>query len=274
MVAQGSFGRMVLALPHSSLDYPGVEAAAELAECLGVQCLGTFIVEPAIASLGARQGAQELRSVASGWQYIGTEDLSRDIEQAAASARRNFAAAVGQRSMERAFHLVNGGPGQILASLVRRDDILVMIEPRHPVDRITHQFRDVMNAAFDVPSSVMLMPSRISRRRGPIVAIATTKDDAAIRVAADIAGLTKESLLIINAAGVPITRQAIPPAQRQARIIASRAKSLPIEARVLADLENAGERLIVARRVLLDEAGTRVIADRLGVPVLLAGGDH
>lgn len=269
----GSFGRMVLALPHSALDYPAVETAAELAECLGVQCVGTFIVEPAIASLSAWHGAQEFRSIAGGWQLVEGENLARDLEQVAESARRNFAAAIRQRGAEGIFHLVHGGTGQSLASLVRRDDIVTMIEPRHPADRITHQFQDAVRAAFDASSSVMLVPSRILRRHGPVVAVATTPNDGAIHVAAELARLMREPLLIINATGVTISRDAVPFDQQQVRVIASSGTNSSIETRVLADLEKARERLIVARRAHLDEAGTRVVADRRGVPVLLASGD-
>jgi hypothetical protein len=262
---------MVLALPHSSLDYPAVAVAAELAECLGVQCVGTFIVEPAIASLDGRPGLQEFRSIARGWQPVESGDLSRDIEQVTASARRAFSAAFGRKTTEGIFHVERGGTGQLLASLAGRDDILVMIEPRHPIERITHQFRNILHAAFETSSAVMLMPSRILRERGPIVAIAAAEDDPAIRLASEVAGLTKESLLIINATDGPIARQAIPFGQRQGRIIASPTNGLPIDARVLADLGNAGERLIVARRKVLAESGTRAVVERRGVPVLLAG---
>ena len=264
---------MVLALPHSYLDYPAVEAAAELAECLGVQCVGTFIVEPAIATLGERCGAQELRSIAAGWQPIAGENLARDIAQATESARRNFARAVRRRGADGAFRLLHGGSGQILSSLVERSDIVAMIEPLHPADRITHQFRDMFHAAFDAPSSVMLVPSRILRKQGPVVAVATSSNDPAVRTAAGIAGLMKETVLVINATDAPIAREVLPPGQRPARIIALTEKGRPLETRLLEELSNARERLIVARRGLLDGVGTRVVADRRGVPVLLTGSD-
>lgn len=270
----GLFGRMVLALPHSPLDFPAVETAAELAECLGVQCVGTFIVEPAIASLGARYGAQELRSISEGWQPVESESLARDIAQAVESARRNFAALVERKATEGSFHLLHGGADQGLSSLVGRDDIIAMVEPRHPVDRITHQFRNVMSAAFDVSSSIMLVPSRVLRKQGPVVAVAASPNDPAIRVAADIAALMKEPLLIINVTGAPIVREGLPADPRRSRIIDSAAKGLPLESRVTDDLRNAGERLIVARRALLDGTATRTVADRRGVPVLLMRGEN
>jgi hypothetical protein len=270
---QGMFGRMVLALPHSSLDYPAVEVVAELAECLGVQCVGTFIVEPAVASLGSRYGAQELRSIVEGWRPVEGESLAREIALAAESARQKFAAVVRKNATEGTFHLLQGGANQAFSSLVRRDDIVAMIEPRHPADRITHQFRNVIRTAFDVSSFVMLVPSRILRKQGTIAAVAASPNDPAIRVAADIAAQMKEALLIINTSGKPISRAVLPTDERRARIIDSTAKGRPLEASVPDDLTNAGERLIVARRTLLDVAGTRAVADRRGVPVLLTGGD-
>lgn len=266
------FGRMVLALPHSALDYPAVEAAAEMAESLGMQCLGAFIIEPAISSLSERSGAQEFRSIATGWQPVEGESLARELEEMTENARRRFAALVRDRTTEAIFQLAHGGSGQILASLAGSNDIVVMIEPRHPADRITHQFRNFVQAAFDTSSSVMLVPSRIIRKRGPVVAIATAPDDQAIKAAAGIAGVMRESLRIINATGAPLAREAIPFDQQRTAIITSRSENMPIERRVLADLGNAGERLIVGRRGDLDEAGSRVLAGERGVPILVVGG--
>lgn len=265
---QRPFGRMILALPHSPLDYPAVEAATELAECLGMQCLGAFVVEPAISSLSARSGAQEFRSTATGWQPVAQERLVQDLEEVVEAARRRFAAAARRGGADAIFQLLHGGAGQTLMSLVHRDDIIVMIEPRHPADRITHQFRNVTRAAFDASSSVMLVPSRILRRQGPVVAIATVPNDRTVDVAADVASRMREPLFIVNATGAPIDRATVP-VERRTRVIASPSRGLPIERRVLADLGNAGERLIVVRRTDLDEAGLRVVADRRGVPILM-----
>jgi hypothetical protein len=269
---QRLFGRMVLALPHSPLDYPAVEAATELAEGLGVQCLGAFVLEPAISSLSARSGAQEFRSTVTGWEPVAHERLVQDIEDVVETARRSFVAAARRGgAADAVFQLLHGGAGEILAALIRRDDIVVMIEPRHPADRITHQFRNVAAAALAASSSVMLVPSRVLRKQGPVVAVATRPDDRAIDVAANVAGCMGEPLLIVNATGAPIARRAVP-GERQPRIIASPSQSLPIERRVLADLENTGERLIVVRRTGLEQSGLRVVADRRGVPVLMLDG--
>jgi hypothetical protein len=268
---QHLFGRMVLALPHSPLDYAAVEAATELAEGLGVQCLGAFVLEPAISSLSARSGAQELRSPVTGWQPVAHERLVQDIEESVETARRSFAAAARRGGADAVFQLLHGGASETLASLVRRDDIVVMIEPRHPADRITHQFRNVAEAALAASSSVMLVPSRVLRKQGPVVAVATEPNDRVIDVAANVASCMREPLFIVNATGAPIARGTVP-GERQPRIIASRSRGLPIERRVLADLGDAGERLIVVRRTGLDQSGLRVVADRRGVPVLMLDG--
>jgi hypothetical protein len=266
---------MVLALPHSALDYSGVEVATELAECLGVQCLGTFIVEPAIASLGVRPGAQEFKSIAAGWQPIELENLARDIQDAAAAARRRFAAAAGGRSTEAVFHLIHGVTGEIVTSLARHDDIVAMIEPRHPADRITRQFRDFMEAAFQASSSVMLLPSRVVRQQGPVVAVATKPDDAAIELATQVAGAMHEPLVIVNATGGPIAADAMRGATRtQPRIISTPIRGLSIEDQVLSGLADVRERLIVARRAIFDGARLRTMAEKRRVPVLTTGGSE
>lgn len=272
---QRPFGRMVLALPHSVMDYSGVEVATGLAERLGVQCLATFIVEPAISSLGVRPGAQEFKSVAAGWQPIEHENLTRDIQDAVAIARRRFAAATGGRSTETVFHLVHGVTGEIVASLARDDDIVVMIEPRHPADRITRQFRDFMAAAFQASSSIMLLPSHVLRQQGPVVAVATVPDDAAIELANRVADAIRESLVIINATGERITADAVPGGKRtQPRIISMPVRGLSVEDQVFAGLADVRERLIVARRAIFDGARLRTVAEKRRVPVLVTGGSE
>jgi hypothetical protein len=269
-VPRRSFGRMVLGLPHNAQDYPAVEVAARVAESLNLQCLGAFIVEPAIITLGELPDARELKSVAAGWQPVEGNSLARDLEEAVDAARRQFAAVAVRLNTDMAFHLALGATAEVVASLAGADDIVAMIEPRHPADRITRQFLSFMEAAFQTSSAVMLFPRRVLRKDGPIVAIAAGSDDAAIDVAADMAMAMHESLIVINTTEEPI---ATLPSAFEGRI-KSRVISMPllgpsIGEQVLAALAGVRERMIVVCRTTLDCAQSRVMADRRGIPVLV-----
>ena len=271
--ASPPFGRMVLGLPHNALDYPAVEAAAELAASLGLPCLGAFIVEPSVFGIGEFAGAQELRSLAVGWQPIERAGLMRDIDDAVDAARRTLATVAGQLKVDTTFHLAHGATNEIVASLARRDDILVMIEPRHPADRITRQFLSLVDAAFDVSSSVMLLPSRVARKHGPIAVLASGPgDDATIETAATIARATRESLILINATGERIPVSALADEKQvSVRVVSVSGRRAPPAELIASGLAGIQERLIIARRTKLDGAQSRSVADKRGVPVLLAG---
>lgn len=273
VAAPRSFGRMVLGLPQNAQDYPGIETAAELAERLGVQFCGAFIVEPAVLGLGGIPGTQQLTSVAAGWQPIEGDSLARDIQDAADAARRKFSAVTGRLSVDTTFHLAHGVTAEIVASLASENDIVVMIEPRHPADRITRQFLSLIEAAFQAASSVMLLPSRVLRKEGPIVVVAAGPGDKAIDLGADIARAMHEQLIIVNASAEPISNPALAPGGSvRFRIIAAPSRMPSIEQQILIGLVGVRERMIVACRTTLDSAQSRAVAYKRGVPVLVTGG--
>ena len=75
----------------------------------------------------------------------------------------------------------------MIAAFSEAGDIFVVTEPANPADPMTHQAAVLIEAAFRSDAAVLLLPHRLARRRGPIVAIATEADDPAVRAAAGIA---------------------------------------------------------------------------------------
>lgn len=267
-----SFGRMVLGLPQNAQDYPAIDTAAELAERLGVQFLGAFIVEPAMLGLGGIPGAQQLKSLTAGWQPIEADSLARDMQEAADAARRKFLAVTGRLSIEAAFQLAHGVAAEIVASLASANDIVVMIEPRHPADRITRQFLSLVEAAFQATSSVMLLPSRVLRKEGPIVVVAAGGGDKAVELGIDIARAMHEQLVVINASTEPISNPALAPGGPvRCRVISVPSRAPSIEQQIQIGLAGVRERMIIACRSTLDSAQSRAVAYERGVPVLVTG---
>ena len=267
-----TFGRMVLGLPHNAQDYPAIETAAELAETLGAQFFGAFIVEPAIADLGGIPGAQQLKSLSAGWQPIERDSLARDMQEAADAVRRKFSAVTGRLHIDTVFHLARGMTADIVASLASANDVVVMIEPGHPADRITRQFLSLMEAAFQASSSLLLVPSRVQRKIGPIVVVAAGPRDEAVDLAADMAGALRESLVVINPTGEQISSPALAPGSSiKCRIISPPLRARSIEEQIMIELAGVRERLIVARRTMIDCPQLRTLAEKRGVPVLVTG---
>jgi hypothetical protein len=218
------FKRLLLGLPHSALDHASVAFAAELAELMGLGVLGLFMEDEGLAHLAALPQARELRSLGGGWHPIDAAELAAIRGQAAVEARRRFEEAAKTRRVAATFNRAEGPIAEIIGSQSTAGDIIVVIEPRNPAERVTHQFMQLMDAAFNAPSAVLLVPSRITRRSGPIVAVAESAEDASVQAALKLAALTKERLIVLappklddrelarlaEQSGVAVDRQALP----------------------------------------------------------------
>jgi len=243
------FGRIILGLPHNTRDYGPVEVAAELARRLRVQCVGAFIVEPALLELGAIPGALELRSLATGWQPIESGGLARDVLLATDTARRKLADVSGRLNIDMAFHLAHGMTAEVIASLAGADDIVALIEPRNPADRITRQFLSFAEAAFCASSAVLLLPKQVARRDGPIVVVANIGAAVTIGAAGQLSEAMHEPLVAVDLKDGLIS----------------------VEDQITAALANSRERMIVADRSMLSRSQFLALAGRRGVPLLVTG---
>ena len=195
--ARPAWKRMVVGLPQGLADPAAVEAAATLAELLQIELLATFVADATLQTLGELSGVRELRLLEAGWQAIDAGQIERDLLQAAEIARRRFAEAVGTRAVQARFDVI--ADTETMTSLLRADDVVAIIEPAHPAERITRQFVGLLEAAFALAGAVLVVPRRIARTAGPIVALATSEQDPAIAVAIEIAAALKERLIIVTA---------------------------------------------------------------------------
>jgi hypothetical protein len=265
------FKRMVVRLPHSVTDYEGVGVAAKLAEQLQVDLVATFIEDTSLIEMAGLPFARELRALGEGWRALDVTLLLQEFERAASAARRRFEEITRSCRIETSFDVVRGPAADIIGTLVRQEGIVVIIEPRNPAERVTTQFTRLTNAAFNVAAAVMIVPSRIARTTGDIIAIATMPDDPSIRAALAIASATGERLRILSpvadlASDPEITRLV------QATGVQIEAMEIPkdtfnLPAFVTGQLP-ANERLIVMMRGA-DSLIPLSIASSRGVPVLV-----
>jgi hypothetical protein len=262
------FKRMVLSLPHSSTDYAAVAFTAELAALLGVDLVGIFTADESLLSLAALPCVRELRH-SGGWHPVDSGEMEECCSRAAAEARRLFGEAVKVLRPGAHFDVAKGTVAETIDSQSTADDIVAVIEPRNPAERVTHQFRQLLTAAFASPSATLLIPSRVVRRRGPVVAIATSEHDTSIRTALRVAELTQERLLLFvspRADEVSLARLAatatVPIKQR--RLQESKIRTSDLNAL----LPLTGERLLVLSRGA-DASMMAPLAFERAVPLLV-----
>jgi len=266
------FKRLVLGLQPRAPDHT-MRLAVELAELLNLELLGVFLEDTSLQQLAGIPFAREFRPLGGGWHPIDVGQLSRDLEHAAQSAEKMFAEAAKRLPTQWRFEVARGPMAATIATVSRTTDIVMIGEPVGAAERVTQQFSWLIQAAFQSAAAVMIVPSRIARVQGPIVAIATTPDDLSIDVASNIAFAANEGLVVID-----VGEKAIDEAQ--IRTLAT-AKGLAVK-RILggrttgADaasfaqaLRPLHERLVVMTRGASDgQAASRIATDRR-VPVLV-----
>jgi hypothetical protein len=264
------FKRMLVRLPQSTSDYAAVGVTAQLADLLGINVVATFIQDAGLVEMASLPCVRELRSLGGGWHSMEGPQLARQLDHAAATARRLFHEAVRAARIDASFNIARGSGDDIIEFSAAADDIIVIIEPRNPVERITQQFTRLTDAAFGASAAVMVVPSRIARTSGPIAAVISDPDDASVRSALAIAAAAKEKVILLAPPGLGVGASIAELAGiAGVRIEAGPAIRDPVDASsLLRQLAHLNERLVVMSRGVIDK-GAPTVASRRGIPVLL-----
>jgi hypothetical protein len=263
------FKRMVIGLPQGPVNQAAVDASANLAEFLNIELLATFVADSTLPALAGLSGAREFRALEQGWQAIDRAQITRDIDLAISIARRRFTESVRSRTIKTSFDVLTRA--EAIASLIRVDDIVAVIEPAHPGEMITRQFTGLLEAAFEMAGAVLVVPARIARTIGPIVTVAADLDDPGIRAALEIAAALKERLIIVTAADTRPPIKVLADAEQLGVQVEHIAGSGPsADASSLAASAPLRERLRVLTRssVLTDDAA-RLFSSLQGIPLLV-----
>jgi len=195
-----SFKRLVLGLQPGAHDRT-MRLAVELADLLHLDLLGLFLEDTSLLDLAGIPFSREFRPLGGGWHTIDLDRLLHDFDLAARSIERKFMGAAKHLPTGYQFEVARGSLAKTFASVSRRDDIVMIVEPRSPAERATQQFAWLLEAAFRSAAAVMLVPPHIARTKGPVVAIAASAGDPCIRAAAAIALAAREELVIIDTDG-------------------------------------------------------------------------
>jgi hypothetical protein len=250
-----------------------IRLAVELADLLHLDLLGLFFEDTSLLDLAGIPFSREFRPLGGGWHTINLEQLLHDFELAARSIERKFMGAAKRLPSGYQFEIARGSPAKTFASVSRRDDIVMIIEPQSPAERATQQFAWLLEAAFRSAGAVMLVPPRIMRTKGPVVAIATSPDDPSIHAAAAIALAAKEELIIIEADGhdvndARVSKLAADTGLTIRHVAAARLGLADPTACALA-FRQIQERLVVLTRGAFADAAASAIAAARRVPVMV-----
>lgn len=246
--------------------------AIELADLLHLDLLGLFLEDTSLRDLASIPFSREFTPL-GGWRTIDIDRLSRDFELAARSIERKFMGAAKRLPTRYQFAVARGSVAETFASVSRRDDIVMIVEPQSPAERATRQFSWLLEAAFRSAAAVMLVPPQIVRTKGPVVAIAISPDDPSIQAAAAIALAAKEQLVTIETdgrdAGDPDIAKLTADTSLTIKPIAAANIGLTDPAACAQVFRQIQERLIVMTRGAFAEGVASAIAAARRVPVLV-----
>jgi len=270
MAASHEFRRAVLGLHQSMLDRAIIDLAADFAQLMRLDMIGFFIEEPDISGLAGLPFAREFRVLGGEWHPLDMQRLAREAELAALTARRLITEAAAAHRIACSFEVVRARTEEALAAISQASDILIIAEPKSAMDRVAGAFPGLAAAAFRSKASVLLVPRRIARTRGPVVALAAAPDDPAIDAAISIAAAANENAVVLSEfdrAGA-----AARPPGGGIEFVHLPAGMLTNERHIASVLERHRERLIVVTRGALGSgAGPFLLslASARGVPVLI-----
>lgn len=264
-MSDGRFKRMVVGLPQGMGTLSAVQAAADLAEFLQLELFAAFIADSALLDLAEFPAMRELRLLDQQWRPLDVARVARDLEEAANLARRRFDEIVGGRAIKTAFDVLYGA--ELMVSRIEAGDIVTIIEPSHPGESITRQFTALFDAAFETAAAILVVPRRIVRTSGPIMALAGGPEDASIRIALEIAAALKERLIVVAPPGMTLPPEIAADAQQ----LGVPVEQLAGDANAPSPLPSASrsrERLRVITRPLLGDA-SQLFSMLQGVPLLV-----
>ncbi len=274
MTDRVEFKRVVLGLHLGRADPSSLRLAAELADLLDIDLSGLFIIDEGLLATAELPFARELRRLGGGWHPLRTDQLGQHLEGAARQARQLLAQAAKTWRITTSFEIARGSTARVLATVPQLGDILIITEPGTPAERLSEPFASLLDRALQSAAYVMLIPARLERTRGPVIAIAMTPTDASVAIAAAIAAAAKETLIVVEtygreageavgaavfaAAGLAVTRMTVPGA------------AAPDRDKIATLLGRLNERFVVMSRDAAREKfpPSLIVAERR-VPVLI-----
>jgi hypothetical protein len=193
--SETGFKRMIIGLPHNPRDYPAVSTTVWLAKQLGIDLIGTVFEDVGLAQLADLPEAREFRAMSS-WQPLSAAQLTSDLARMSAEAQRMFSEIIAQQRTSGSFQLARGSAADFLVQ-AGANDIVAIVDPKNPLERITRQFRELVDIIFQTAASVLIVPSSPPVDSRQLVAAGSRIGDPAIATAIAIAASAKEPLTII-----------------------------------------------------------------------------
>lgn len=262
--------RLLLDLRHAASDPAALAAVLGLARLLELDPLGIFVEDEDVFCLAGLPFAREICLPMSAWRALDPARLAAEMADLGEQARRAFERASAELGRPVQFARLRGDPGALLADQAGAADIIALAATAGPAGLADAAMRRLEATVLGVGRTVLMLPPRLMRTRGPVAAVISGSVADELELAIRVAVSSGERLLLLSAASARETAEAVAAAEASgmaAARIAVRALAAPTGEAILAGLAGVGERLLVLPRA---RAGDRLslLAAARGVPVL------
>lgn len=266
-----SFRRLVLALQLGAAT-ADVRFAAEMARLLGLDLLTLMVDDFGLANPEQLPFAREFRGPIAGWRPADPNQIKRDLDAAAQNLRRSVESVAQELEAKAQFQVISGPLADTIRAVSRADDILLLAEPANPAERASAQFNWLTEAVLQSQAAALLVPARLARRKGAVVAIAVVENDPAIDTAAEIAAACGEELAIIDSGNLepgPTVRGLTEDERLRVKRFSAAHGAFADPTLLNNAFRHLQERLVVMTRGAFDESVPPTITSARRVPVLM-----
>lgn len=266
--------RLLLDLCHMVPHPEAIGAAAELARLLQRDLLGIYVEDEAAQRLARLPFARELRLPSQAWSALDPARLDAEFSGAAGGLRAMLRQHASRFDVRSEFHAVRADPAGYVAGVSAAADVVALATPRDAAARVVGSFAAAWRAAIGSPATTLLLPPRLTRRRGPIAAVLAAGTEPRARAAAALAAATGEDLVVLledaDAALRLLEEASRAAGLAEQRLSVRRLGEQSAEA-LLQALGGVGERLVMLDRRFMRGAGwpaATKLSAALGVPLL------
>ncbi len=261
-------------------EMPGrqtLETAAEMAHMFSARFSALMIDDGASGTLGYLPFAREYVPARAAWQTIGVADVAARQALSLRRARDAFAAIAQLHGISAHVEVISGNLQDELTGVLHETDVVALLAPSQASEWMTLPFAAFADAAFQGPATALLLPARITRRTGPIVALASMEDAASLALAARLARASGE-MLIVLAAGATDIAGSTKSLMEKVDLPLERLRIVDVDGANLTDINrwlgDMGERMLVVGREFLTrpDLGQLIsLACVRGIPVFIPG---
>ena len=146
--------------------------------------------------------------------------------------------------------VLRGDPAAAVAALSGETDIMVLGAPGSAAAHVLGTFPGAWRAAIRCPAAVLLLPSRIAQRTGPVAALVRAGAEHKLVLAARIAKATGEKLVLFHSARTKAGTS-------DALVAAARAMGIAEDQLVV---QEAGDASAATLQILMARSGGRLLA--------------